>query len=233
VKAFALCQDRLEAPGGVGVAPSIRIEILLKARSRVNFARHTSDILNEIAADAQGVRVTLGEIVSSLGDRGFALLMVVLGLPNVLPLPPPIPLVCGLLLVFIALQIVWGRRHPWLPRRVLAASVEHDKLDVVLARATPVLRKLERFSRHRLSFVPASWELRGAGLLLLVVSIGLVCAAPLIGQIPMGISTCLIGLALVERDGVIMAFAALFGALGLALNFGFILAVVKAVMALV
>jgi hypothetical protein len=84
-----------------------------------------------------------------------------------------------------------------------------------------------------LSFLPASWELRGAGLLLLIVSIGLVCAAPLIGQIPMGVSICLIGLALVERDGVIMSVAALFGALGLVLNFGFILAVVKAVMALV
>jgi hypothetical protein len=205
----------------------------LESSSRVSATRHTSDILNEIAANAPGVRVTLGEIVDSLEDRGFALLMVVLGLPNVLPLPPPIPLLCGFLLVFIALQIVLGRRHPWLPARALAASVAHDRLDKVLARATPVLRKLERFSRHRLSFLPASWELRGAGLLLLIVSIGLVCAAPLIGQIPMGVSICLIGLALVERDGVIMSVAALFGALGLVLNFGFILAVVKAVMALV
>jgi hypothetical protein len=209
------------------------IEAFSEARSRVTAARHTSDILNEIAAHASGVRVTLGEIVASLGERGFALLMVVLGLPNVLPLPPPIPLVCGLLLVVIALQIVLGRRHPWLPRRALSASVAHDKLDAVLARATPVLRELERFSRRRLSFVPASWELRGAGLLLLVVSIGLVCAAPLVGQIPMGISICLIGLALVERDGVIMAVAGLFGAVGLVLNFGFILAVVKGIMALV
>jgi hypothetical protein len=205
----------------------------MESSLRVTAARHTSDILNEIAAKANGERVTLGEIVASLGDRGFALLMVVLGLPNVLPMPPPIPLVWGLLLVFIALQIVLGRRLPWLPRRVLAASVARDRLHVALARATPVLRKLEQFSRRRLSFVPASFELLGAGLLLLLVSIGLVCAAPLIGQIPMGISICLIGLALVERDGVIMVVAALFGALGLVLNFGFILAVVKGVMALV
>jgi len=199
----------------------------------VSAARRTSDILNEIAASTHGARVTLGEIVASLGDRGFALLMVVLGLPNVLPLPPPIPLLCGFLLVFIALQIVLGRRHPWLPARALAASVEHERLDRVLARATPVLRKLERFSRRRLSFLPTSWELRGAGVLLLLVSIGLVCAAPLIGQIPMGVSVCLIGLALVERDGVIMSLAALFGALGLVLNFGFILAIIRAIMALV
>ena len=199
----------------------------------MSVARRTSDILNEIAASTHGARVTLGEIVASLGDRGFALLMVVLGLPNVLPLPPPIPLLCGFLLVFIALQIVLGRRHPWLPARALAASVEHERLDRVLARATPVLRKLERFSRRRLSFLPTSWELRGAGVLLLLVSIGLVCAAPLIGQIPMGVSVCLIGLALVERDGVIMSLAALFGALGLVLNFGFILAIIRAIMALV
>jgi len=201
--------------------------------SRVIAARHTSDILNEIAANANGSRVTLGEIVSELSDRGFALLMVVLGLPNVLPMPPPIPLVSGLLLVVIALQIVLGRRHPWLPRRALAASVTHDQLDAVLARATPVLRKLEHFSRRRLSFLPASWELHGAGMLLLVVSVGLVFAAPLVGQIPMGISICLIGLALVERDGVIMTLAALFGALGLVLNFGFIVAVVAGIMALI
>ncbi|MFI4995990.1 MAG: exopolysaccharide biosynthesis protein [Hyphomicrobiales bacterium] len=195
--------------------------------------RRASEVLDGIAANAQGARVSLGEIVDSLEERGFALLMVVLGLPNVLPMPPPIPLVCGLMLVFIALQIVLGRHHPWIPRRALAASVARERLDVALARATPVLRRLERFSRKRLSFLPASWELRGAGLLLLIVSLGLVCAAPLIGQIPLGISICLTGLALVERDGVIMAVAALFGALGLAVNFGFILAVVEGVMSLV
>jgi hypothetical protein len=194
--------------------------------------RRASEVLDGIAANAQGARVSLGEIVDSLEERGFALLMVVLGLPNVLPMPPPIPLVCGLMLVFIALQIVLGRHHPWIPRRALAASVARERLDVALARATPVLRRLERFSRKRLSFLPASWELRGAGLLLLIVSLGLVCAAPLIGQIPLGISICLTGLALVERDGVIMAVAALFGALGLAVNFGFILAVVEGVMSL-
>jgi len=147
-------------------------------------------------------------------------------------MPPPIPLVCGLFLVFIALQIVLGRHRPWIPRRALAASVARERVDQAVARATPVLRELERFSRRRLSFLPASWELRGAGILLLIVSLGLVCAAPLIGQIPMGISICLTGLALVERDGIIMAVAVLFGALGLALNFGFILALAKGVMSL-
>jgi hypothetical protein len=192
--------------------------------------RRISDVLDDIAANAHGARVTLGEIMASLEERAFALLMVVLGLPNVLPMPPPIPLLCGFFLVFIALQIVLGRHRPWIPRRALTASVPRDKLDKAVARATPVLRMLERFSRRRLSFLPADWELRGAGILLLIVSIGLVGAAPLIGQIPMGISICLMGLGLFERDGVVMLVAALFGAIGLVFNFGFILAVVEGVM---
>jgi hypothetical protein len=48
----------------------------------------------------------------------------------------------------------------------------------------------------------------------------------------MGISVCLLGLALVERDGLIMLGAVFFGALGLALNFGFILAIIKGIMSL-
>ena len=192
--------------------------------------RRISDVLDDIAANAHGARVTLGEIMASLEERAFALLRVVLGLPNVLPMPPPIPLLCGFFLVFIALQIVLGRHRPWIPRRALTASVPRDKLDKAVARATPVLRMLERFSRRRLSFLPADWELRGAGILLLIVSIGLVGAAPLIGQIPMGISICLMGLGLFERDGVVMLVAALFGAIGLVFNFGFILAVVEGVM---
>jgi hypothetical protein len=200
--------------------------------SRSPADRRTSEVLAGIAASAQGVRVSLGDIMASLEERAFALLMVVLGLPNVLPMPPPIPLVCGLFLVFIALQIVLGRHRPWIPRRALAASIARERLDEAVARAIPVLRKLERFSRRRLSFLPPSWELRGAGVLLLIVSLGLVCAAPIIGQIPMGISICLTGLALVERDGVIMVAAAFFGAIGLVLNFGFILAVIKGIMSL-
>jgi hypothetical protein len=201
--------------------------------SRSPADRRASEVLDGIAANAQGVRVSLGEIMASLEERAFALLMVVLGLPNILPMPPPIPLLCGFFLVFIALQIVLGRHRPWIPRRALGLSVPRDRLDTAISRATPVLRKLERFSRPRLlSFLPLTWELRVAGILLLLVSIGLVCAAPIIGQIPMGISVCLIGLALVERDGIILIAAVFFGALGLALNFGFILAVVQGIMSL-
>ena len=49
--------------------------------SRSPADRRASEVLDGIAASAQGVRVSLGDIMASLEERAFALLMVVLGLP--------------------------------------------------------------------------------------------------------------------------------------------------------
>jgi hypothetical protein len=67
-----------------------------------------SGVLSSIAGNS-GDRLTVADIVAVLRDRAFALLIVLLGLPNCLPMPPPIPLVCGLLLGLVAVQIAAGR----------------------------------------------------------------------------------------------------------------------------
>ena len=59
------------------------------------------------------------------------------------------------------------------------------------------------------------------GLLILVLALGLVVAAPFIGQIPLGFAVCLVGLGLVERDGLLIIVGAVCGALGLVLSAGF------------
>ena len=81
----------------------------------------TSDILVRLVGESATDRVSVRAIVDVLGERAYALLVVVLGLPNCLPMPPPIPLICGLLLLFVAAQIVLGKPSPWLPRRLLGA----------------------------------------------------------------------------------------------------------------
>jgi hypothetical protein len=88
----------------------------------------TSDILLALAASSDGERTSVRTIVGTLGERAYALLIVVLGLPNCLPMPPPIPLMCGLLLVFVALQILFGLRSPWLPQRILNHTIAHADL---------------------------------------------------------------------------------------------------------
>ncbi len=191
----------------------------------------TSEVLASLASGA-GDRVTVNEILLTLRTRAFALLVVVLGLPNCLPMPPPIPLLCGLLLLFVSFQMVFGLNAPWIPKRIARQSVARADISRAVARSLPVVTWLERFSRPRFAYFDGALASRITGVLVLVLSVGLVLAAPFVGQIPMGVAICLVGLGLVERDGLVVLAGLVIGLLGIALNVGFVVTVVSWVAAL-
>ena len=192
-------------------------------------AARTSDVLTLLASQ-ESERLTVGDIIAVLRDRAFALLVVLLGLPNCLPMPPPIPLVCGLLLLVIAVQIVAGMSSPWLPRRVLGQSVARETVAKAVTRAVPLLRRLERWSRPRMSVFETALGMRGMGVLLLAMALALIVAPPFFGQIPLGLAVSLIGLGLVERDGVVVAIGLAIGGLGIGISIGFVYTLFASVM---
>ena len=200
-------------------APQSSIASTLSAKAK------TSEVLSSLAAHASE-RLTVGDVVAVLRGRAFALLVVLLGLPNCLPMPPPIPLVCGLLLALVAAQIAAGWASPWLPHSLMIRSIPRRDFSRAVDRAVPVLRRLERWSRPRLSGLDTVPMMRLIGFLLLALAIGLLFAAPVIGQIPLGIAVCVVGLGLVERDGIVVIAGFAIGAVGLALSFGFVYAIV-------
>lgn len=163
-----------------------------------------------------------------LGDRAFAFFIVLLGLPNIVPMVPPIPLLSGVLLALVAGQLIYGLPAPWLPRRLLDRSVPRADLRRAVARIMPWLIGIERFCRPRLTLFESRLAARLIGLVTLIVALGLLVAAPIIGQIPLGIAACLIGVGLVERDGFVLIAAAVVGAIGVALAAGFAWAIVSA-----
>lgn len=191
----------------------------------------TSDVLTVLAAQETD-RLTVGDIVTVLRDRAFALLVVLLGLPNCLPMPPPIPLICGLLLALVAAQIAAGMSAPWLPRSLLGRSIARSDLQRAVARAVPLLRRLERWSRPRMRVFENEVGMRAMGLLLLALALVLIVAAPIVGQIPLGLAVSLMGLGLVERDGIVVMAGLSVGILGVLLNLGFVYAVFSAVVGL-
>ena len=120
-------------------------------------------------------------------------------------MPPPIPLVCGLVLAFVALQMLLGRKTPWLPRALLVRSIGKPELNRAVERALPPLVWLERFSRPRLTMLGSPYAVPVLGLVILILALGLIVAAPFIGQIPLGLAVCLVGLGLVEDPRQLLA----------------------------
>ena len=189
-------------------------------------ALKTSEILAGLAARQHTDRITVREVVSALGERAYSLLIVVLALPNCLPMPPPIPLICGVLLALVAVQIFTGRPQPWLPQRLLDRSLARKDVERAAARAVPWLQRLERVARPRFGILASDLAMRLIGIALLAFSLALVFAAPIIGQIPLGLGIALVGLGLVERDGYVVIGGLVVGSIGTSLSLGFIVALV-------
>ncbi len=70
------------------------------------------------------------------------------------------------------------------------------------------------------------------GVALLAFSLALVTAAPVIGQIPLGLAVCLVGLGLVERDGYVVVGGLAVGMVGTSLSLGFVFAVIASATAI-
>jgi hypothetical protein len=192
----------------------------------------TSIVLKTLVETSDTPRISVRDIVAALGERAYALLLVVLGLPNCLPMPPPIPLVCGILVLIIAIQMLLGFSAPWLPKRIMDWSITRDSASRLTARALPWVSYMERFAKPRFALLQTREGFRLVGALVLVTSLALLCAAPFIGQLPLGVAICLIGLGLVERDGLIIAIGAFFSAIGVVFSMAFVWAIVTGLMGL-
>lgn len=190
-----------------------------------------SQVLTALAEEP-GDRITVETIFGVLRDRSFAILVVLLGAPNILPMPPPIPALCSLLLILIAGQMAVLRRTPWLPHALLMRSVPRVDLARVVVRAMPLVGRLERWSRPRWSLFEARTGAVLSGLLLVALAVGMLFAAPFIGQVPYGIAVCLVGLGQVERDGLLVLFGVVAGLIGFTLSASFLFAIAMAVKSL-
>lgn len=155
-----------------------------------------------------GDRLRVREVVEAFGDRAFGAVMLVFGLISALPLPPGASTFTGAPLVLLSLQLVLGREHLWLPRRMMEASLPRAGFRKAVHKAGPLIRGVEKLTKPRLFWLvgpPAQWLI---GLVCLLLAIELVLPIPL-GNMAPGAAIALFALAITQRDG-----AAVLAALG-------------------
>src|SRR5690606_11854142 len=136
------------------------------------------------------------QIRDALGDRSFATLLLFFALLNMLPLPPGSTLILGLPLVLVAMQMVMGRRSVWLPRFLLAKSIDAGQFRRLSGRMMPRLERLEKFVRPRYwPFPSARTAERLIGLTALVLATLVTLPIPFGNWFP-ALACALLGLAL-------------------------------------
>lgn len=175
--------------------------------------RRLSDILLSLASAREGP-ITIGRLREAIGDRSFAALLVLFASINLIPLPPGSTLIFGIPLMLVSGQMVLGYRTAWLPRFVLDKSIDQQMLDRSSRRFIPMLERLERFIKPRHWPFPGSTADRPIGIFALILSIVVFLPIPLGNWLP-AFSIALIGLALSERDGILLLAGVSIGVLSL------------------
>ena len=164
--------------------------------------RHFSCALEEFAASVTTERVELGAISRFMGHRSIAALLFVLALPMALPVPlPGISVLFGIPLIIVSAQLVLRRRFAWLPRRLARGSIARSELIMLVTKALPTIRSLERAIRPRVIWLTADWVTIPVGAVCVVLA--LIIALPIpFGHVVPGLAICVMALGLIEQDGI-------------------------------
>jgi hypothetical protein len=175
-----------------------------------------SAVLREMTQRLGNGRVTIGDLIDAFGKRGHAALLILLGAPNMLPLPlPGLSMLSGLPLLFVTVQIALGRPVPWCPDRLRARSIDRADFLRITGFVLPRLERLERIVRPRWSVLTMGLPRRTLGVFAMLLAVTLILPLPFGNGLP-GLALAIIGLALLERDGLLVIVGGVTGLAGAA-----------------
>jgi hypothetical protein len=159
-----------------------------------------SEVLRALSEDSGRTRISIGDLLTALGDRALGALLFIFAAPNILPTPPGTSAILGAPLMFLALQLSFGRK-PWLPALITQRSMLREDFQALIRRIAPWLAKAEKLLRPRLSMLsepPMEYVL---GFICLLLALILMLPIPLGNMLP-ALAISLMALGVLERDGL-------------------------------
>jgi hypothetical protein len=154
-----------------------------------------------------GPKVTVGEMLETVGERSFGPLLTVAGVLGMSPLSaiPGVPTTLAVIVLLIAGQLLIGRDTIWLPRFLLRRSVSADKLERAVRLLRRPLHAIDRLVKPRLAVLttPLADRFVAAICVLLALATPPLELLPFVAFIP-STAIAFFGVGLVARDGLVI-----------------------------
>lgn len=158
-----------------------------------------------------GDRVSLEEVLETIGSRSFGPLLLLAGLVTVMPILgdiPGVPTVMAFIVLLVAGQLLIGRKHLWLPQWLLHRTVKRDTLRTSVGWMYRPARFVDRWLQPRfrvLTHKVASYAIAAACIVIALTM-------PALEFIPFsanlaGAALTAFGLSLIVHDGLLALFA--------------------------
>ncbi|QSJ16304.1 exopolysaccharide biosynthesis protein [Nostoc sp. UHCC 0702] len=183
----------------------------------LRFSQEIKSLLQRLAEQ----HLTLGDILAETSERGFSLVIALLVLPFLFPMPPGLAGPFGAACLVLSIQMVLGRRSPWLPKKIARYQFPRPFAQFLLKNLQRLTRILEKITRHRLAKIannPLTWRING--LCISWLTILLMSPVPFTNPFPT-VGILLLAVATIEADGLLICIGYILTALITAL-FGFI-----------
>ncbi|MCC2980652.1 MULTISPECIES: exopolysaccharide biosynthesis protein [unclassified Sphingomonas] len=177
------------------------------------------DRLDELADEKD--EVSLGQTIEAFGNRSYAPFLVIIPLIDISPVGsiPGLPTVLALVIVLTAVQMLFGRKHLWLPGFLANRSLSSEKVKKAVEKVRPVGKRMDKWFHGRLPGLTKGPMVRvaAAAILVLTLAIPPLELLPLATTAPMA-AIAAFGMALLVKDGLLMivAFVAAGAALAVA-----------------
>jgi len=163
----------------------------------------TAALLRAAALATPGERMTVEQLLEPLKRRAFGFLLLLLAIPNFIPVPVGIGGIMGVLVVGLGLEMLVGLEHPWIPGFLKRRTMSRDGLLRFLDRIAPFTGRLEKACKPRLQRLSRRPFTFVSGAVMILVGILLALPIPFTNYLFGGMLVAF-AFALVERDGALL-----------------------------
>ena len=174
-------------------------------RNARSYPKPLQSVLSKVDEVSKGQDTDLRSVIEAFGDRAFGPVLVMCGVILLTPVGavPGVPLFVFAILTIFALQIITGRKHPWLPNSASRVTLKHTHLIKIKQYLKPVLSRIDGLLRPRWPWAAERSMLTYAAVitLTLAASVLLLGAIPFAAMLP-GTIIIILGLGITARDGV-------------------------------
>lgn len=164
-------------------------------------------LLDRIEDRIDGDYLTAGDMVEAMSHRGFGPMLLVPALLVLLPTGaiPGVPSAMAIVIMFTAGQLIFGKKHPWLPKKVRQMRIERQKYETAYRYAVPVTRRIDRLLYPRLTVLAKEPAPRLIAALCFALSLFMIPLEllPFAAAVP-AIAIAFMGLGLSVRDGALI-----------------------------
>ena len=149
--------------------------------------------------------VSVKDVMETIGNRSFGPLLLVPGLIGLSPIGaiPGLPGIMAAIVILVAIQMLFGRDHAWLPGVLLRRAMKKDRVKRGIALIRPYARFVDRFTMPRMTLLTrgAFFYVLAAACLLVAIVQPVIELVPLAGIVP-NAAIVAFALAITAHDGL-------------------------------